>query len=74
MSGDVIIFGIMWNFLYFLVSYGSWSVTTCDNYIVFPSGILTVMLFGIIDGGIVGMAPFARWMFAPDSDIDSVYF
>ena len=56
MSGDILILGGMWICIDFLVSPGSWSVSICDDFIVIPYGIFSVMLFDIITGVIVGVA------------------
>ena len=57
-----------------MVSPDSWSVITCDESIVLPSGSLQVMFFDIITGDIVCVASFAICMFAPESVIVGVYF
>ena len=51
-----------------------WSVAICYNSIVLTSGRLVVMFFEIMTGAIFGVASFARWVFAPESEIASVYF
>ena len=58
----------------FLVRPGSWGVDTCDYSIVLPYDILALMLFGITTEAIFGVASFARWMFAPQSEIACVHF
>ena len=73
-SGAVIILGKMLICLAFLVRYGIWSVATCDNYIVIPSGSLAVMSFDIMTGAIVDVDWFSRWMLVPEYEIASVYF
>ena len=50
----------------------SWSVVTCDDSMVLLYGSLAVMLFDIVTGGIVGVAFFSRWIFAPESSIANV--
>ena len=67
MSGDVLIFGEMWIFLDLRVRIGSWSVATCDDFIVLPYGRLAVILFDIMNGEIYGVASFPRWMFYPET-------
>ena len=47
----------------------SWSVDICEDSVVLPSGILAVISFDIITGAIVGLACFARCIFAPESVI-----
>ena len=51
---------------------GSWSVDMCDDYIVLPSSSIAVISFDISPGAIVEMDFCARWIFAPESAIDSM--
>ena len=74
MSGAVIVSGKMRICMVFLVRPGSWSVSTCDESIVLPSGSLSVMFFEIITGDIVCVASFSRLMFARESMVVGVYF
>ena len=72
-SGAVLIFGKMCICLACLLMSGIWSVTIYDDYIVLPSGILSEISFFIMTGVIVGVACLARFMFAPEYAIDSLY-
>ena len=45
----------------------------CDDSIVLLSGIIAVILFGIITGAIVVVACFASCIFSPESAIDSLF-
>ena len=52
---------------------GSCSAAICGEYIVLPSGRLAVVSFYVVTGVIVGVACLDGYMFAPDSEISSVY-
>ena len=62
----------MWNCLACLLRPGRCSVGMCVDSIVIPSGSLDFISFSIITGAIVGVACFARYIFAPESDIASM--
>ena len=66
-NGSVLIFGEMYICLTCFLRPGSWSVVICEDSIVIPYGSLSVILFGIVTG-----ACFDRFIFAPNSDIDSI--
>ena len=62
----------MWICLTFLLRPGSCIVAICDVSIVIPPGSLSLISFSIIAGAIVGVAFFARCIFAPESVISSM--
>ena len=71
-NGAVCIFGKMWICLAWLLRPGIWSVAMCVYSIVVTYGSLAFISFSIITGAIVGVACFARCIFAPESAIDSM--
>ena len=62
----------MWICIACLLRPSSWSVAICQGSIVITSGSLVFISFSIIIGAIVGVACFARCIFAPDSAIASM--
>ena len=73
-GGDILILGQIWIFLARLLRTGSRSVAICENSIVLSSDIITVMSLDIINGDIVGVICFARCIFAPDTEIDIIFY
>ena len=67
--GDVCIFGKMWIYLACFLRPGIWSVAICEDYIVFPSSSPVDISTNIVIEAIVGVACFARCIFAPESVI-----
>ena len=64
-NGDVYILGKMWISLVCLFRPGRCSVDVCVESIVVPSASIDFISFSIIIGAIVGVACFARCIFAP---------
>ena len=72
-SGDSFIFCKMWICLACFLRPGSCSVAMCNDFVFLQYASLSVMLFDIINGDIVLAACFSRCVFAPESDIYSVF-
>ena len=71
-NGAVFILDQMWICLACLLRPGSWSFPMCEDSIVLQSGSLSVISVDIITGAIVLVASFVRYIFAPESAIDSM--